>query len=172
MARGSEKRGVKKVSGKRIKLRPYHPTWLVGYFGMGGHPPSFNSVGFNDIIEKIKSDPEIEVEFVEGYDDICGKCSRLQEDAAGSIWGKRHKCTSSENPETVESVRRANQRFFEALGLSFGSVVKLKDLVAMMRERLPVLDEQELGGPGFQKQYEHGLTVIAQFLEDSREREK
>lgn len=26
----------------RIRLRPYHPTYVVGYFGQGYHPESDN----------------------------------------------------------------------------------------------------------------------------------
>ncbi|MCK4244523.1 MAG: DUF1284 domain-containing protein, partial [Candidatus Omnitrophica bacterium] len=107
----------------RIRLRPYHPTYVIGYFGQGYYPKSYNSQGFNEVIEKIKSDPNVEVELVEEYDDICMKCERLVEDKKGSVWGKRHSCSSAKNPSVVEGVNRANKRVLRSLGLQFDSVV-------------------------------------------------
>jgi len=66
-----------------IRLRPYHPTYVVGYFGQGYHPESYNSQGFNEVIEKIRSYPDLEVEIVEGFDDICLRCERRVEDEKG-----------------------------------------------------------------------------------------
>lgn len=145
----------------RIRLRPYHPTWVIGYFGLGGHPESYNSAGFNEIIGKISARPDLEVELVEEFDDICRLCKRLEEDPKGSVWGPRHSCASSRNPETVDAVKRANRQVLDALGSEAGSVIALKDLVALLKERLPVLDEAETGGPGFQKTYEEGIEAIS-----------
>ena len=62
----------------RIKLRPYHPTYVVGFFGMGGMNEGFNKAGFNEVIAQIREDPDIEVELVEEYDDICENCDRRE----------------------------------------------------------------------------------------------
>lgn len=145
----------------RIRLRPYHPTYVVGYFGMGYHPKSYNSDGFNDVIEKIKSDPDLEVEIVEEFDDICLKCERRVEDEKGSVWGERHRCPSSNDPRIVERVNAANRRVLQALGLPFGSVIRLRELVELLRERIPVLDDDMIGGPPFQEKYEQGLVVLS-----------
>ena len=149
----------------RIHLRPYHPTYIVGYYGMGGHPESYNSVGFNEVIEKIKSDPEIEVEFVEEFDDICLKCTRLVEDENGSVWGPAHSCHSSGNAELVQTLRAVNECVLAALGLEYGSVIKLKDLVGLLRERIPLLFHKQIGGTAFQEEYVHGLVEIAKLWE-------
>ena len=148
-----------------IHLRPYHPTYIVGYYGMGGHPPSFNSKGYNEIIEKINSDPEIEVEFVEEFDDICLKCTRLVEDENGSVWGPAHSCHSSGNAELVQTLRAVNECVLAALGLKYGSVIKLKDLVGLLRERIPLLFHEQIGGAGFQEKYERGLSEIEKLWE-------
>lgn len=145
----------------RIRLRPYHPTYVVGYFGQGSHPKSYNSQGFNDVIEKIKLDPDIEVEIVEGFDHICLKCERRVEDKEGSVWGKEHSCSSSNNPDIVEGVNAANRRVLQNLGLQFGSVIKLRELVKLLRERIPVLDDDMIGGPQFQEKYEKGLVALS-----------
>jgi len=41
----------------RIRLRPYHSTLVIYYFSLGSHPESYNSVGFNEVLEKIKGNP-------------------------------------------------------------------------------------------------------------------
>ena len=145
----------------RIQLRPYHPTYVVGYFGQGYHPESDNSRGFNDVIEKMKSDPDLEVELVEGFDDICTKCKGRVEDEKGSVWGESHSCSSSNDPEIVRRVNAANSRVLRDLGLQFGSVIELRDLVGLLRERIPVLNDDMIGGPQFQEKYEKGLAVFS-----------
>ena len=157
------------MTGKtaRMRLRPYHPTWLIGYFGLGGHPQSYNSRGFNELIERIRSNPEIEVEFIEEFDDICAKCERLEEDESGSVWGAKHSCQSSRSADVVRAVQRANKRVLDALDLGFGSVVALRDLVALLSRRLPVLDDAEIGGAGFQEEYEKGLEVISRLWQQT-----
>ena len=149
----------------RIRLRPYHPTYIIGYYGMGGHPPSFNSIGYNEILEKIKSDPDIEVEFVEEFDDICLKCTRLVADKAGSVWGRHHRCHSSDNAELVATLAAVNRQVLDRLDLDYGSVIKLKDLSGLLRERIPILFHEQIGGAGFQKEYEHGLAEISKLWE-------
>ena len=149
----------------RIRLRPYHPTYVVGYYGMGGHPESFNSKGYNEIIGKIKSDPDIEVEFVEEFDDICMKCTRLVADEAGSVWGPHHRCKSSGNAELVQTLRAVNECVLGTLGLEYGSVIKLKDLVGLLRQRVPILFHEQVGGAAFQEKYEKGLAEISKLWE-------
>jgi len=149
----------------RIRLRPYHPTYVVGYFGQGYHPKSYNSQGFNEVIEKIKSDPNVEVEFVEEYDDICMKCERLVEDEKGSVWGAKHSCSSANDPSIVDKVNAANRRVLQTLDLQFGSVVKLRNLVKLLSEKIPILDDEMIGGPKFQEKYEKGLLSLSLFLE-------
>lgn len=145
----------------RIQLRPYHPTYLIGYYGMGGHPESYNSKGFNDLIEKIKSNPDIEIQFVKGFDDICRKCSRLVPDDRGSVWGPRHRCQSSENEQLVRDIHRVNRQVLDLLGLDYGSIIALKDLVDLLKQRIPYLFSDLIGGADFQGQYEDGLEKIS-----------
>ena len=152
---------MRKMQKIRIQLRPYHPTYLIGYYGMGGHPESYNSKGFNDLIEKIRSNPDIEVQFVKGFDDICKKCSRLIADERGSIWGQRHRCPSSENDRLVQEIHQVNRKVLDLLGLDYGSVISLKDLVNLLKQRIPFLFSDLIGGADFQKQYEKGLVEIS-----------
>jgi len=144
----------------RIKLRPYHPTWVIAFFGMGQMDEGFNSKGFNDVIDRIRRCPDIEVEFVEGYDDICNRCDRLVEDEKGSLWGPKHTCPSAQNKDVIKGVIAANKRVLQDMGVQFGSVVRMKDLVKLLSERIPILDDEMLGGAEFQKKYEKGLSAL------------
>ncbi len=82
------------------------------------------------------------------------------EDEKGSVWGERHSCPSSNNPDTVTSVNATNARVLRDLGLQFGSVVKWSELVELLRDRIPVLDDNMLGGANRQEDYEKGLASL------------
>ncbi len=149
----------------RIKLRPYHPTYVIGYFGIGVKKKGFNKDGFNYVIDKIRENPDIEVELVENYDDICVKCDRLVEDKNGSVWGKMHTCTSAQDKTVVDNVNAANKRVLQKLSLQFGSVIKLSELVKLLSEKIPILDDEMIGGPQFQEKYENGLSILSKMQE-------
>ena len=149
----------------RIKLRPYHPTYVVGYFGMGKKDDGFNKDGFNEVIQKIRNNPEIEVELVEEYDDICRKCDRRSEDRKGSIWGRKHTCPSAQDENEIHRVNVINKRVLKDLCLEFGAVIKLEDLVRRLSKKIRVLDDEMLGGPKFQKAYEKGLVALSRLWE-------
>lgn len=144
----------------RIRLRPYHPTYVVGFFGMGGMKEGFNRDGFNEVLARIRDHPDLDVEFVEGYDDVCDGCERRAADEDGSIWGTEYTCPSAQDPDVVAGVKRANERVLNALGLRFGSVIAWRDLVQQLAEKIPVLDDPMIGGPGFQENYEKGLAAF------------
>lgn len=144
----------------RVGLRPYHPTYVVAYFGIGRMEEGFNRDGFNDVLAKIRENPDIEVELVEEYDDICRRCERLVADEKGSIWGKGHTCPSAQDEKVVKGVNAANRRVLRDLGLQFGSVVRLRPLVKLLSERIPVLDDDMIGGSRFQEAYEAGLAAL------------
>lgn len=155
---------TKKEETARIRLRPYHPTYVIGRFSPSYRWNKKNPryEGFKGVHEKIRTHPDIKVELVEQFDDICIKCELRVEDEKGSIWGKDHSCPSARNPDTVKMVNRANKRVLSALGLKIGSVIAFKELVTLLAEKLPVLDVPGLGN---QKRYEEGLAVLASFLQ-------
>jgi len=127
---------------------------------MEGMKEGFNKDGFNEVIAKIRAHPDIEVELVEGYDDICERCDRRVEDEKGSIWGRGHTCPSAQDQRVVDGVRAANERVLRDLGLGFGSVIGWRDLVGWLAEKIPVLDDPMIGGPALQENYEKGLAVF------------
>jgi len=147
-----------------IRLRPYHPTYVIGFFGAGGMKEGYNRHGFNYVIEQIKANPNIKIEFVEEYDDICKRCENLKPSEKGSVWGKQHTCSSAENPVVVEKVKKANEQILKLLGLKIGSLVAFKDLVLLMRARLPDIGKSGIdmiGGAEFQEKYEKGLATVS-----------
>lgn len=164
----------------RIRLRPYHPRNVVQYFGclhlkveerrkeIWGSQLStlaekaYNEEGFDYVADRIRSNPrDVEVELVEQYDDICLRCCRREKDEKGSVWGKEHSCSSSRNPDVVKSVNRINAEVLGKLGLGFGSVTKLGDLIGLLRERMP-----QLSDPRAQKSYAKGFEVLASLLKE------
>jgi hypothetical protein len=72
---------------------------------------------------------------------------------SGSIWGESHNCPGAEDPQVVGAVQRTNQAVLQRLGLTFGATVSLRDLVSLLRERVPDLREpglEEAEGTCFQ----------------------
>jgi len=71
-----------------IRLRPYHPTWIIGFFGNPPPPDGKNTEGFLAVMKKLQADPDTAIEFVEGFDEICERCRECVPDDRGSVWGK------------------------------------------------------------------------------------
>ena len=161
----------------KIRLRPYHPEWVIIYLGCldmkvedlrkmfwGSSQletfseKAYNEDGFNKVVSKIKSNPKnIEIEIVEGFDDICLQCYKRVADGKGSVWGEKHSCTSSRNPSIVKSVNEQNEKFLQKFGLQFGSVITLKKLVCLFLEKGPTNFKK-------QKIYEKGLKMLLKYI--------
>jgi len=157
----------------RIRLRPYHPTWVVAFYGAGGMKAGHNKRGFDYVLDQLKTPAQVEVQLVECYDDICQRCDRLRKSDGGSLWGERQTCTSAENPKVVESVKTSNRQALERLGLAMGDVIGLRKLVALLRERIPDLAASgiaEIGGASIQAAYARGLAELSKTLGDSRDK--
>lgn len=166
----------------KIRLRPYHLGYFVCYFGClhlkvedlrkafwGSQLTTFtekayNEDGFNEVISKIKSNPdEIEIEVIQEFDDICIKCNKRIRDEKGSVWGERHSCSSSRDPRMVESINAENRIILQKLGLQFGSVITLKNLVKLLSNRMPVFTGLEKDSK-WQESYEKGFSVLSLLL--------
>ena len=146
----------------RIRLRPYHPTYIVAHYGGGVPETSRARSGFEAIQRKIRNAPldEIEIEIVREHDEACEGCIFRRETEAGSVWGERHSCTSAEDPQIVTEVQRVSDKVFHLLGVEYGSVIKLPELVSRLNQKIPVLDDNMLGGPGMQDAYDKGLAAL------------
>ena len=153
----------------RLRLRPYRATCVVAYFGIGRMGEGYNRDGFNDVLDRIWTDPDIEVELVEEYDDVCRNCDVLVVEEKGSIWGAGYTCYSALDRRMVKRVNAANSRVLRDLGLQFGSVVRLERLVELLAERIPILDDDTLGGQRLQEAYEKGLAALRQMWQSGGE---
>ena len=152
---------------KLIRLRPYHPTYVIAFFGEGGRSVGYTRVGMNRVVQAIQNNRDVEIEFVECYDDICQHCERKKPSPTGSVWGRHHTCPSAENPVVVKEVTEANRQVLNLLGLQFGAIISLKELVPLMRDRLPDIGKsgiKQIGGAGLQERYEKGLKALSAHL--------
>jgi len=124
-------------------LRPYHPSYIVAYYG---RREELKSAKWSPLISRVENEPELGIRIVEAFDDACAGCPKLEADPMGSVWGVGHSCSSARDPAMVEMVTRTNKRILGELGLFFGAETKLRDLVPLLRTKVPVLYEG-IGGP-------------------------
>ena len=62
----------------------------------------------------------------------------------------------------IEKVNSDNERFLSATGLSFGSVMKMRDLVELLKRTIP---PAERGGP--EGDYAKGLAKLSEMYAES-----
>lgn len=152
----------------RIRLRPYHPSWIICYFAdQSIYSENHNKRGFVYVSKILEDNPNCEIELVPGFDDICLRCAKRY-NSPGSAWGKDSSCISSENPEEIKSVYQSDKQTLAILGLQYGSVIKWMDLVKLLRQKLPKLNDSIIGGPGNQERYMRGLTIAQNHEVSSR----
>jgi hypothetical protein len=137
-------------------LRPYHPPYLVTYYGMRAER---HTIKWDPLLARIENERDLKIHIVECYDDACAGCAGLTTDKMGSLWGVGHSCGSSKNPETVAMVIRVNRRILGELDLDFGSEILFRDLVPLLARKVPVLYEG-IGDAANQKIYEKGLADL------------
>ena len=134
-------------------LRPYHPPYVVAYYGKR---EGLKSAKWSPLISRVETEPGLKVRIVESFDDACAGCSYLEAEPMGSVWGVGHSCSSAKDPAMVDMVTRTNERILGELGMSFGDEMPMRDLVALLQKKVPVLYEG-IGGEANQKDYEKGL---------------
>ncbi|MFC1716741.1 hypothetical protein ACFL6S_23945 [Candidatus Poribacteria bacterium] len=47
------------------------------------------------------------------------------------------------------------------MSLQFGPAIKLREFVKLLREKIPVLDDDVIGGPQFREKYERGPVMLS-----------
>jgi hypothetical protein len=137
-------------------LRPYHPPYVVYYYGARNER---KTVKWDPLITRVENEPNLKIRIVESFDDACAGCAGLTPDRLGSVWGVGHTCSSAKNPETVAMVTRTNRRILNELGLDFGSEILFRDIVPLLAKNVPVLYEG-IGGPDNQALYVKGLKDL------------
>ena len=148
------------VPSERMRLRPYHPGYLLAYLALGtaGHPRPAMQYGLS-LLRSCR--PDTEVELVQEYDDVCLHCERLETDPQGSVWGPGYSCPSSRAPRIVAEVHRENDVILEALGCTYGAVFRAEVLFALLAERLLGLAHLPMQGSAvIQENYRAGLEIL------------
>ena len=139
-------------------LRPYHPPYVVAYYGRRA---GLKSAKWGPLISRLESEPDLKIRIIEAFDDACAGCPKLEPDPMGSAWGVGHSCRSAKDPAMLDMVTRTNKRILGELGLFFGAEIKLRDLVPLLRKNVPFLYEG-IGGPEGQADYEKGLRDLGE----------
>jgi hypothetical protein len=144
--------------GKRpMFLRPYHPPYIVAYYG---RREGLNSGKWSPLISRVEKEPDLKIRIIEAFDDACAGCPKLRTDPMGSVWGVGQTCSSAEDPAMVDMVTRTNRRILGELGLFFGDEILLKDLVPLLQKKVPLLYDG-IGGKESQEAYEKGLLDLS-----------
>jgi hypothetical protein len=143
-------------------LRAYHPPYVVYYYAAirDGAVKSEGSLAkWKPLYDRVENEPDLMIRIVECYDDACAGCSNLTPDPTGSAWGVGYSCTTIKNAEAVRAVTLACRRILGELGLYYGSEIKMRDIVPLLAENVPVLYEY-IGGEANQAYYEKGLDYL------------
>lgn len=140
-------------------LRPYHPPYVVTYYG---RREGLKSAKWGPLLARVENEPQLVIRLVEAFDDACAGCPYLRAEPMGSVWGVGHSCKSAVDPAMAALVTRTNRRILGELGLAFGDEIKLRELVPLLRKNVPLLYEG-IGGPDARSQeaYEKGLRELA-----------
>ncbi len=139
-------------------LRPYHPPYVIAYYGMRAN---LDSVKWGPLLSRIERDPDLKIRIIEAFDDACAGCPKLETDPMGSVWGVGQTCPSAKDPAMVAMVTRTNRRILGELGLSFGDEISLRELVPLLKKKVPLLYDG-IGGEESQQSYEKGLRDLSE----------
>jgi hypothetical protein len=148
------------LKGRPMYLRPYHPPYVVSYYGLmreGKLASPGSIVKWKPLLDRVENEPNLRVMMIQGYDDACAGCAALVPDPSGHPWGVGYTCHA--DAAKVREVTRYSQRILGELGLYYGSEVSMKQMVALLDENVKVLYEG-IGGPGNQEMYEKGLVYL------------
>ncbi|RKY74370.1 MAG: hypothetical protein DRQ14_02245 [Candidatus Latescibacterota bacterium] len=142
----------------RLRLRPYHPPYILAYLGSKADMrPAMRYA-----VEKVREGgPGLEVELVEGFDDICMRCEKLEKRPSGSVWGEGYSCPTAEDPDMVRSIADENEAILKAIGLKFGDVLRARELFPLFADKLPELKSYPQCGKDFiQENYLKGMELL------------
>ena len=166
VAQGEPKLAINRsnaVWGNRpMYLRAYHPPYVVYYYAAirdGAVKSRPSIVKWKPLIDRVENEPELTVRIIEAYDDACAGCANLKPDPMGSAWGVGYSCTTIVQPDIVKEVTLTCRRILAELELYYGSEIKMRDLVEMLAENVPVL-YKHIGGENNQEYYEKGLKYL------------
>ena len=154
--------GDVKWNGRPMFLRPYHLTYIVLYYGKRdknwGQKSEFK---WRSAINRMDNEPDLKIQVVECFDDLCAGCEYLKKDDMGSVWGLGYTCRSAQKPEMVSDVVKTNKYVLSRVGLAAGETISLKELVPLLKKAIPRLELDLLGSMKNQDLYEKGLADLS-----------
>lgn len=112
----------KRPTAARVRIRPHHLLCLLCVAGNEGSAPSPKNTAFH-ILQRIKADPDVEIEIWKGVDDVCIGCPS---NAGG-------RCTA----ESATRDLRKDQDTLEKTGLEFGAVIPAREVYALVMRHIP-----------------------------------
>jgi hypothetical protein len=116
-----------------MRLRPHHLIDIVTSFGHGKEfPPHPYGHALHTVAREVLANPDIEVEFIIGADDICRPCSHLRPDG---------RCddvlTKFDPPIAKQDYNDAlDRRVFDFLSLSPGARMTVRNFLEIVASRL------------------------------------
>ena len=102
-----------------IKLRAHHLLCLYGFRGLGYNKEFVENM--QAIVDRIRENPSIEIEVVNGIDDICAKCPHNIE----------NKCS-----KPGRNVEEFDREIVGRLGIDIGRKIESKSLLDLVEERI------------------------------------
>ncbi|MCJ7646789.1 DUF1284 domain-containing protein [bacterium] len=102
-----------------IKLRAHHLLCLYGFRGLGYSEEFVENM--QAIIDRIRENPSIEIEVVNGIDDICAKCPHNVENSCS---------------KPRRNVEEFDREIVGRLGIDIGRKVESKTLLNLVEKRI------------------------------------
>ncbi|MFB3893443.1 MAG: DUF1284 domain-containing protein [Phycisphaerae bacterium] len=119
-----------------MRLRPHHLIDIVTSFGQGRQfSPHPYGHALHTVAREVLANPDIEVEFIIGADDICQPCSHLTPDG---------RCddilTRFDPPISKQDYNDAlDRRVFKHMGMAPGNKMTVRQFLERVASRLPGL---------------------------------
>ena len=110
---------------RKIRARPYHLLCLLCTYDEEAGRPNLNNNCFG-IIQRIREEPEVELEIVEGTDDSCIPCPQR----VGSV------CVA----ESAIRDLRKDQCVLKRTGLRTGAVMTVRAVYSLVMKHIPTVE--------------------------------
>ena len=121
-----------------ITLRPHHLIDIIASIGRGDeikpHPYGHD---VHTITKKVIDDPQIEVKFINGNDDICLPCIHLMENnlCDDVLSQLEHPISKQDYNDDLD------EKLFAYLGIREGDIMKLPEYLDLIEARIPGIEK-------------------------------
>ena len=139
-----------------IRLRPYFLYSLLRQLDAGDKPIEENSLP-SVARRLVDSRFQEEIQLVQTFCDACEACVKMRPDPQGSLWGKGHRCKSTDTAKRLNEVENQMRGILYDLEMRFGDVMRADLLIVRAIERRPF---HYFHSPELQAAYERGVRVF------------